>query len=62
MNFAKSVQVSQTNAADLTHVFFISIVFFNLRLEYALVFHKSSLKICLKYAYIKTFIGQNVMI
>ena len=34
------------------HVFFISMVFFNLRLEYAYVFHKSSLKICLKYAYI----------
>ena len=26
----------------------------NLRLEYASVFHKSSLKICLKYAYLRT--------
>ena len=30
-------------------------VFFNLRLEYALVFHKYSLKISLEYAYLRTF-------
>ena len=36
------------------HVFFINIVLFNLRLEYASVFHKSSLKICLRYAYLRT--------
>ena len=37
-------------------------VFFNLRLEYAKVFHKSSLEICLKYAYLKTFKRTNFMI
>ena len=44
------------------HVFFISIVFFNARLEYASVFHKSSLKICLKYACLGTFKGANFII
>ena len=44
--------------------FFISlaIVFFNLRFEYAYVFHKSSLTICLKYAYLGTFKRANFMI
>ena len=42
--------------------FFISIVFFNLRLEYPSVFHKSSLKICLKYGYLRTFKRANFMI
>ena len=46
----------------VTCLFFIGIVFFNLRLEYAYVFHKSSLKICLKYAYFKTFKRANFMV
>ena len=47
---------------ELHVFFFISIVFSNARLEYASVFHKSSLKICLKYAYPRTFKGANFII
>ena len=44
------------------YMFFVSIVYFNLRLEYAQVFHKTSLKICLKYAYLGTFKRPNFTI
>ena len=44
------------------YVFFISIVFFNLRLDYPEVFYKSSLKICLKYAYLRPFKRANNII
>ena len=44
------------------HLIAYMIVFFNLRLECAYVFHKSSLKICLKYAYLRTFKRENFMI
>ena len=44
-----------TNIRFGLHVFlFVSRVFFNLKLECAKVFHKSSLKICLEYTYIRS--------
>ena len=45
---------SRDHNFETIHVFFISILFFNLRLECAKVFHKSSPKICLKICMSKT--------
>ena len=39
----------------VVYVCFISIVFFDLRLEYAYVFYKVSLEIYLNYAYVNIF-------
>ena len=42
--------------------FLISIMFLNLLFEYASVFHKSSLTICIKHAYLRSFKRANFMI
>ena len=57
-----SKAIMKNNYLLLHVVFVISTVFFDLRLEYAYVFLKSSLKICLKYADLRTLERENFMI
>ena len=59
---ANQFSESRDRNFETIHVFFISILFFNLRLEYAKVFHKFSIKICLKYAYLRILKRANFMI
>ena len=47
---------------DQQSTFFYKHSVFNLRLEHALVFHKFSLKICLRYVYLRTLKRANFMI